>query len=126
MIEKKKLFYKFNDINTKVSMGDSVIGLIKNYIGDPTQILWEASTYQILIWGAHIPIPTYLIIIFVWLKGRLMILGKYLFGIFLKKTGFWKAQSEFSQEEEHLAPFNAKLKMTIISICQHLGIKDHF
>lgn len=125
-MNKRKIFENFNDFTTKVNMGNYLLGIIKQYVVNPSVFIQEVASYQIMVMAFGAKIPSIYIVLLLLFKNWIMIFIHFIGGIVAKKTGFWKAQSEFQNKKEHISPFNSQLMETVKEICKKLEIKDKF
>lgn len=124
-MKKKELFYKYTEFTIMQNIGSGWINQIKSYI-PYTQILSEIAIYQVVIWGFHLPIPTYILTIFLIIKYYLMMVINFFIGKLAKKIGLVKAQSDYGSKHEQLSPFNHQLMNTVGNICKKLDVKNEF
>jgi hypothetical protein len=85
----------------------------------------EIAAWKIVLWNYNV--PTWLLATILWAKKYVMRIIFYFIGKWdEKKLGFWKAQNEYGQKKQHLAPFNDELRQTLEEICNKLEIKSKF
>lgn len=124
-MNKRKIFNLYNEFSTRISRGSGLFDLLQDWTINPASLATEVASWKIILWQYNIP---------VWIIAIICLSKKYIMRIFFyflgrydeKKLGFWKAQNEYGQKKEHLAPFNTELKETIEEICKKLNIKSKF
>jgi len=137
-MKKREVFNKYNEIDTRIGRGTSLINILQYWTFNPSQLMIQASAYQIALWALDgkkllwITLYTkwisfFMIVIAIILKDYLMKLINYLLGRWdEKRLGLWKATNEYNQTKEHISPFNDSLRRTIENICKKVGVKSEF
>jgi len=133
---KKKLFYNYTDFVTMTSLGNRWLGEIIGYfpIGGWLQ---SASVYQIAIWAIgsinfwfiHFDlhfIQFWMILVYLAVKFYFKILFNYFGGKLAVKIGLLRATQNYQAKAEHIAPYEAQNRRTIINIAEAVGAKSEF
>jgi len=118
---KRKLFYKFSEIDARQQMGVYWIQKVDELV--------NPQTILVLVASLKIIFPTIpLWITFTGAVGfkLLMQFVRYFIGWFMEKSGIWAAQTRYNSNKEHMSPFFVQTKKTLIELCEKMGIKHYF
>lgn len=134
MIEKRKIYKKYNKFVSVQNIGLYWVGQIKQF-APYSYFIQEIGFTQVAAWGLHSiswgivhnpTIPFYAIVIFVISKYYIFMIVNWIAGWAVILSGLQKAQADINAKDAHLNPYDVEQRKTIENIARAVGAKSEY